>query len=66
MAKKLYRSIKDRRIAGVCGGLGEYFGTDPVLIRLAAVISFVCFGAGLLAYIIAWIIMPEPPPGQLS
>ncbi len=56
--KRLYRSEKDRMIAGVCGGLGEYFGIDPVLIRLAFVVVTLVGGAGVLAYIVLWIVMP--------
>lgn len=58
MHKMLYRSTKDRKIAGVCGGLGEYFDIDPVLFRVLAIV-FACTGAGVLAYIICWIVMPE-------
>ncbi|MFH1450659.1 MAG: PspC domain-containing protein [archaeon] len=57
--KKLYRSKTDRKIAGVCGGLAEYFEVDPTLVRLLWVVFTLCGGAGLLAYIIAWIIIPE-------
>ena len=56
--KKLYRSRMDRKICGVCGGVGEYFAIDPTLIRLLFVI-FGLTGAGILAYIIAAIIIPE-------
>lgn len=59
---KLYRSKKNRIIAGVCGGLGEYFKVDPTLIRLLwLLISLVGAGSGIVAYIIAWIIIPEEP-----
>ena len=57
--KRLYRSKSNKIIAGVCGGIGEYFGVDPVLIRLLWVIFTLMGGAGVLAYIIAWIIIPE-------
>ena len=50
--KKLYRSMADKKLCGVCGGLGEYFDVDPTLIRLLWVIFTFCGGAGLLAYII--------------
>ena len=49
MEKKLYRSKTNKKLAGVCGGLGEYFNVDPTLIRLAAILLFVCAGVGLLA-----------------
>jgi phage shock protein C len=59
--KRLYRSGKNRILGGVCGGLGEYFNVDPVLIRLLWVIFSLFYGAGILAYIIAWIIIPRNP-----
>ena len=59
--KKLYRSTKDRVLAGVCGGLGEYLNVDPVVLRVVWAVFFFIGGMGLLAYIIAWIIMPEQP-----
>jgi phage shock protein C len=57
MEKKLVR--KDKKIFGVCGGLGEYFGLDPTLIRILFVISVLIFGTGLLLYIILAIVMPD-------
>ena len=59
--KKLYRSRDNRMIAGVCGGIGEYFNVDPTLIRLAwALISVpLAFFGGIVAYIIAAVIIPE-------
>lgn len=58
--KKLYLSKKDKMIAGICGGLGEYFNIDPVIFRLAFVIfTIASFGFGILAYLLAWIIIPE-------
>jgi len=59
--KKLVRSRTDKKIAGVCGGLGDYFGIDPLWIRLAFVLVFFAGGSSLLAYIVMWIIMPEAP-----
>jgi phage shock protein C len=59
---KLYRSKKNRIIAGVCGGIGEYFKVDPTLVRLLwLLISVMGMGSGVVAYIIAWIIIPEEP-----
>ncbi len=58
---KLYRSKKNRIIAGVCGGIGEYFNVDPTLIRLLWLFISIMGGSGVLAYIIAWIIIPEEP-----
>lgn len=57
--KKLYRSRKNRVIAGVCGGLGEYLGIDPTLIRLLWVLFIFMGGSGVIVYIIAMIIIPE-------
>ena len=65
MKKKLYRSTENRVIAGVCGGIAEYFDIDPTLVRLAWVLFCVLGGSGLLAYIIAAII-PEGPAGELQ
>lgn len=59
MAKKIYRSVTNRKIAGVCGGLGEYFDIDPMIIRLAWVIFTLMGGAGILAYIIGWLVIPD-------
>jgi phage shock protein C len=55
---RLYRSRSEKMIAGVCGGLGEYFDVDPVLIRLLFVVTALISGVGLLAYIILWIVVP--------
>jgi phage shock protein C len=60
MAKSLYRSTKDRKIAGVCGGLAEYFDIDPIIPRLVFVVLALPGGLpGILPYIILWIITPE-------
>ena len=56
--KKLYRSDENKMLAGVCGGIAEYFGVDPTLIRLAWVVFSLLGGSGLLAYILAAIIIP--------
>lgn len=61
MSKKLYRSRNDRMIAGVCGGLADYFNVDSSLIRLAVLFIFLFQGIGLIAYIIAWVVMSEEP-----
>lgn len=55
--KRLYRSNNSRMLCGVCGGIGEYFGIDPTLVRLAWAL-LVCTGPGILAYFIAAIIIP--------
>ena len=57
--KRLYRSNTDRMIAGVCGGIGEYFNIDPVVIRLLWVVFCCLGGSGIIAYIIAAIIIPS-------
>jgi phage shock protein PspC (stress-responsive transcriptional regulator) len=59
--KRLYRSRKDRIIAGVCGGIGEYFEVDPNIIRIIWLLVGLT-GTGIVAYILAWIIIPEEPP----
>jgi len=59
MERRLYRSSTNKIIGGVCGGLGEYFEVDPVFIRILTVLLFLASGFGLLAYIIAWIIIPK-------
>jgi phage shock protein C len=62
--RKLRRSRADRKIAGVCGGLGEYLDLDPTLIRLLWLVLVFFGGTGVLAYIIAWIVMPEEPASE--
>ncbi len=64
MNKKIYRSRINRVISGVCGGIGEYFNIDPVVVRLIWVLAFFFGGFGLLAYIICWIFIPEAPAGS--
>ena len=59
MMKQLSKSSTNRKIAGVCGGIGEYFGMDPTLVRLGFVALSLLAGGGLAGYIIASIIMPE-------
>jgi phage shock protein C len=59
MEKRLTRSRSDRFLAGVCGGFGEYFDIDSVIIRLIWLAAFFLGVVGVLAYIIAWIIIPE-------
>ena len=61
--KKLYLSMADRKIGGVCGGLAEYFDLDPTIVRLGAVLA--CLVTGLvpllIGYVIAWMIIPPKP-----
>ncbi|MDY5973236.1 MAG: PspC domain-containing protein [Butyricicoccus sp.] len=59
--KKLYRSVTDRMLCGVCGGIADYFSVDPTLVRLALVaLTFMGF-SGIIVYIIAALIIPEEP-----
>ena len=57
--KKLYRSESNRMIAGVCGGIAEYFDIDPTLVRLGFVLFCLAGGSGVLAYLIAAIVIPK-------
>lgn len=59
MKKRLYRSSREKMICGVCGGIAEYFDVDPTIIRLIWVLLSFCFGCGILAYIVAAIIIPK-------
>lgn len=61
MEKKLYKSNTNKMICGVCGGIGEYFGIDPTLVRVAWAIFCVMGGTGILAYLMAAVIMPSNP-----
>lgn len=60
--KKIYRSSRDRMLCGVCGGLGDYLGLDPTIIRLVWAL-LACSGAGFFVYIVAAIIIPQEIPG---
>ena len=61
--KKLYRSRKDKMIAGICGGIGEIYSLDPTMIRLVyALITIFSAGTAILVYILGWIIIPEEKP----
>jgi phage shock protein C len=61
--KRLYRSQRDKKIAGLCGGLGEYLEVDPTIVRLLAIVF--CIATGiipfLIGYLIAWMIVPTVP-----
>jgi len=59
IAKKLYRSKTDVMVAGICGGLAEYFDIDSSLIRIIFVVLLLNFGTGFLAYLILWFIVPK-------
>ena len=62
--KRIFRSLNEKVIAGVCGGLGEYWNIDPVLIRLALVVLFFGAGFGGLLYILMWILIPVDTMGR--
>jgi phage shock protein C len=64
LTKKLYRSRSQIMLGGVCGGLAEYFDVDVTIVRLLWVVAFFAGGAGFLAYLVAWVIIPQPPYGQ--
>jgi phage shock protein PspC (stress-responsive transcriptional regulator) len=57
--RRLYKSTDDRMVAGVCAGIAEYFGIDPVIVRVVAVALVFAAGAGLLAYVAAWLLVPD-------
>jgi phage shock protein C len=59
MERRIYLSDTNKKIGGVCGGVGEYFGIDPVIVRVLWFLSIFLDGLGLLAYIIAWIVIPR-------
>ncbi len=59
-SRRLVRSSDDRMVAGVCSGVADYLGVDPTIVRLAAVVGTVLgFGTLLIAYLVAWVLMPE-------
>lgn len=63
--KRLYRSDTDRRIGGVCGGLGEFFDKDPTLFRILFVVVSLFCGFGIVLYLIMWLIVPlQPKEGE--
>jgi len=59
--KRMMRSRKQRMLAGVCGGLAEYFRMDPTLMRLIFVLATLFNGVGLIVYLVLWLVMPEAP-----
>lgn len=60
--RRLTLSTSDKMIGGVCGGLAAYFNVDPTLVRIIAVVLALVGGGGILAYLLAWLIMPKPSP----
>ena len=61
MNKRLYKSNENKMVDGICGGIAEYFGIDPTLVRLAWVLFCAMGGSGFVAYIVAAIISPRAP-----
>ena len=61
MEKKLYKSNQNKMLDGVCGGIAEYFGSDPSVVRLIWALFSLMGGCGILAYIIAAVIIPRNP-----
>ena len=61
MKKKLYKSVKNTKLEGVCGGIGEYLDIDSSIIRIIWLILVLCAGTGLLAYIICAIVLDDNP-----
>ena len=61
MQKKIYRSVSDRKISGVCAGFAEYFNIDPTIIRIIWVITSLFAFAGVVAYLVCALIIPEKP-----
>ena len=59
MEKRVVRNVQDKKIAGVCAGLADYFDIDPTLVRALWILFTLLGGSGVLAYIILWVIMPE-------
>lgn len=64
MKKKLYRSKKDQKLAGVCSGIADYLGIDPTLVRLVWALFVLCAGSGVLVYIACALIIPEKPDDE--
>ena len=61
MTKRLYKSADNRMLCGVCGGIADYFDIDPTLVRLGVVLLCALGGSGIPAYIVAAVVIPEPP-----
>jgi phage shock protein C len=64
--KRLYRSRNNRIVAGVCGGLAEYFGLDASLVRLGFIAFSLLPGPSIIFYVIAWIIIPKAPADGIN
>ena len=59
--KRLYRARSDRKLAGVCAGIADYFGWDPTLVRVGWIVLTLMGGSGILLYLLLWLVMPETP-----
>jgi phage shock protein C len=65
MEKRLQRSRTEKMVGGVCGGLANYFGVDPTIVRVLWVGATLLGGAGFVAYLVMWAVMPSEPPAPL-
>jgi len=59
MKNRLYRSKENKVLGGVCGGIAEYYDFDPAIVRIISVLLILAWGSGILAYLLAWLIIPE-------
>ena len=64
--RRLYRSSSERVLAGICGGLGEYFALDPVWFRIGFVVLALGGGSGILIYLLMWVVIPPAPDGYAA
>jgi phage shock protein C len=64
--RRLYRSSKERVVAGISGGLGEYFALDPVWFRIGFVVLALGGGSGILIYLLMWLVIPPAPDGYVA
>ena len=65
MQKKLYRSKTNRMLVGVCGGVAEYFGIDPTVVRVIWGVTSIFAFAGIIAYVVCAFVIPEKPDGEI-
>lgn len=59
MKKRFYKSTRDRKLCGVCGGIAEYFNIDPTIVRLICAVICLAYGSGIILYIILAVVMPD-------
>jgi phage shock protein C len=64
--KKFVRSTNDRKVAGVCAGVADYFGMDPTLVRILWALATLVPGPNIIAYVVIWIAAPEGPTGVVG